>query len=51
MIDMLNMMDVREDEEDYMNPVDQMFVDLQKKDPQHFAVRQYLKFKMAAGEV
>ena len=50
MIDMLNMMDVREDEEDYMNPVDQMFVDLQKKDPQHFAVRQYTKFKMAAGK-
>ena len=50
MIDMLNMMDVREEEEDYMNPVDKMFEDLQKKDPQHFAVRQYLKFKMAAGK-
>ena len=46
---MLNMMDVREEDEDYQNPVDQIFERLQKNDPQHFAVRQYTKFKMAAG--
>ena len=51
LVDMLNMMDVREEDEDYQNPVDQIFERLQKKDPQHFAVRQYTKFKMAAGEV
>lgn len=45
------MMDVREEDEDYQNPVDQIFERLQKIDPQHFAVRQYTKFKMAAGRL
>jgi len=49
MIDMINSMDTREDDEDYQNPVDQMFARLGKKDPEHFAVRQYKKFKLAAG--
>lgn len=43
-------MDVREDDEDYQNPVDVMFEELKKKNPNHFAVRQYVKFKMAAGK-
>lgn len=47
---MLNSMDVREDDEEYQNPVDLMFEDLKKKNPNHFAVRQYVKFKMAAGK-
>ena len=50
MIDMINSMDTREDDEDYQNPVDQMFARLGKKDPEHFAVRQYKKFKLAAGK-
>ena len=50
MIDMLNSMDTREDDEDYQNPVDMMFERLEARDPQHFAVRQYKKFKLAAGK-
>lgn len=49
LLEMLNSMDVREDDEDYQNPVDIMFERLQERDPDHFAVRQYVKFKMAAG--
>ena len=45
----LNSMEVREDDEDFENPVDLVFKKLEKKDPEHFAVRQYKKFKMAAG--
>lgn len=41
----------RENEEDFQNPVDLMFDALAKKDPQHFAVRQYKKYKLAAGVV
>ena len=50
MIDMLNSMDTREDDEDYKNPVDMMFERLAAKSPEHFAVRQYKKFKLAAGK-
>lgn len=50
MLDMLNSMDVREDDEDYQNPVDVTFEILKKKDPDHFAVRQYTKFKQAAAK-
>ena len=50
MIDMLNSMDTREDDEDYQNPVDMMFERLAAKSPDHFAVRQYKKFKLAAGK-
>ena len=46
---MLNKMDVREDDEDYKNPVDLDFEKLAKKKPDHFAVRQYAKYRMAAG--
>lgn len=51
LIDMLNAMDTREDDEDYQNPVDIMFERLKQKNPQHFAVRQYAKYKLAAGVV
>ena len=46
---MLNSMDVREDDEEYQNPVDILFERLKEKNPNHFAVRQFVKFKMAAG--
>ena len=42
-------MEVREDDEDFQNPVDLMFEALERKKPNHFAVRQYKKFKLAAG--
>ena len=48
---MLNKMDAREDDEDYQNEVDLKFVDLGKRKPGHFAVRQYAKYKMAAGVI
>ena len=47
---MLNKMQVREDDEDFQNEVDQMFEALAEEKPQHFAVRQYEKFKLAAGK-
>jgi len=50
LLEMLNCMEVREDDEDFQNPVDIMFEKLKKKNPQHFAVRQYDKFKLAAGK-
>ena len=49
-LDMINASDAREDDEDYKNPVDLMFDKLAKKDPEHFAVLQYAKYKMAAGK-
>ena len=51
LIDMLNKMDAREDDEDYQNEVDLKFADLGKRKPGHFAVRQYAKYKMAAGVI
>ena len=50
LLEMLNSMEVREDDEDFENAVDLMFKELADKDPEHFAVRQYKKFKMAAGK-
>lgn len=50
LVDFINAMETREDEEDFQNPVDLMFDALAKKDPQHFAVRQYKKYKLAAGK-
>jgi len=50
LINMLNKMDAREDDEDYQNEIDLKFEALAKKKPEHFAVRQYAKFKMAAGK-
>ena len=50
MIEFINAFEVREDDEDFKNTVDRMFEKLQKKNPNHFAVRQYAKFKLAAGK-
>ena len=49
LIEFLNAMEVREDDEEFQNPVDLMFEALEKKKPNHFAVRQYKKYKLAAG--
>ena len=43
-------MEVREDDEEFQNPVDLMFEELAKQKPNHFAVRQYAKYKLAAGK-
>ena len=51
LIEFLNAMEVREDDEEFQNPVDMMFEALEKKKPNHFAVRQYKKYKLAAGDV
>ena len=51
MLEMLNSMEVREDDEEFKNPVDCLFDELKAKDPGHFAVRQYAKYKLAAGVV
>ena len=50
LIDMLNKMDVREDDEDYRNEIDEKFEKLGRDKPGHFAVRQYAKYRMAAGK-
>lgn len=50
LVELINAMDVREDDEDYKNPVDLMFEALEAVEPQHFAVRQYKKYKLAAGK-
>lgn len=50
LLDMINASDTREDDEDYKNPVDLMFEVLAEKDPEHFAVKQYAKYKLAAGK-
>ncbi len=50
LLELLNSMEVREDDEDFKNPVDLMFEELEKRKPDHFAVRQYRKFSMAAGK-
>jgi len=50
LIEFINASEVREDDEDFKNPVDLMFDTLEEKDPEHFAVRQYKKYKLAAGK-
>ena len=50
LLDMLGSMQVREDDEDFQNPVDLLFADLERNAPDHFAVRQYKTFKLAAGK-
>ena len=51
LLDLLNACEAREDDETYKSPVDILFDNLAKKQPEHFAVKQYVKFKMAAGVV
>ncbi len=50
LIEMINSMEVREDDEEFENPVDILFRELGEKNPNHFAVRQYAKYKLAAGK-
>lgn len=50
LIEMINSMEVREDDENFENPVDLIFNELKAKNPNHFAVRQYAKFKLSAGK-
>ena len=50
LIEFINAMEVREDDEEFQNPVDLMFAELEKEKPHHFAVRQYKKYKLAAGK-
>lgn len=49
LIEMINRMEVHEDDEEYKNTVDVLFEDLERQNPEHFAVRQYRKYKLAAG--
>ena len=51
LLEMINVSEAREDDENFKNPVDLMFDELEQKDPNHFAVRQYKKYKLAAGDV
>ena len=50
LLDLINASEAREDDEEYQSPVDLLFAQLEEKDPDHFAVKQYRKFKMAAGK-
>ena len=50
LIEFINAMEVREDDEEFKNPVDLMFDALESEKPNHFAVRQYKKYKLAAGK-
>ena len=51
LVEMINKMEVREDNENFMNAVDFLFEALEEQNPQHFALRQYKKYKLAAGGV
>ena len=51
LIEFINAMEVREDDEEFKNPVDLMFDALEAEKPNHFAVRQYKKYKLAAGDI
>ena len=50
LLDIIDASEVREDDETYMNPIDRLFEALEKKEPTHFAVKQYKKYKLAAGK-
>ena len=51
LVEMINSMEVREDDETFKNAVDYMFDGLERRSPQHFAVRQYKKYKLASGDI
>ena len=51
LIDMIDASETREEDESFKNPVDLLFEDLEKEKPNHFAVRQYKKYKLAAGVI
>ena len=48
---MINASEAREDDPEFQSPVDLMFERLEEKDPEHFAVRQYKKFLLSAGDI
>ena len=48
---MINSMEVKEDDDNFKNAVDYMFMGLEKRNPNHFAVRQYKKYKLASGVI
>ena len=50
LLELINASEAREDDEEYQSPVDLLFVDLEERDPEHFAVKQYKKYKLAAGK-
>jgi len=50
LVEMINLMEVKEDDENFKNTVDYLFDDLEQENPQHFALRQYKKFKLSAGK-
>ena len=50
LVDMINSMEVKEDDDNFRNAVDYMFMGLEKRNPNHFAVRQYKKYKLASGK-
>ena len=51
LLEMINASESREDDPDFQSPVDLMFERLEQKDPDHFAVRQYKKYKLASGDI
>ena len=51
LLDMINASEAKEDDESYQSPVDLLFNRLEEKEPEHFAVKQYKKYKMAAGDI
>ena len=50
LIEMINASEAREDDENFENPIDKLFKELEQENPEHFAVRQYKKYKLAAGK-
>ena len=50
LLELINASEAREDDETFKNPVDLMFDELEERDPDHFAVKQYRKYKLAAGQ-
>jgi type IV secretion system protein VirD4 len=50
LLELINASEAREDDEEYQSPVDLLFADLEERDPDHFAVKQYKKYKLAAGK-
>ena len=51
LLELINASEAREDDETFKNPVDLMFDELEERDPDHFAVKQYRKYKLAAGDI
>ena len=51
LLELINASEAREDDEEYQSPVDLLFADLEERDPDHFAVKQYRKYKLAAGDI